>query len=424
MSNLEQVSALLDEETQSLLSAIGNHEAKALAAAVINSKPDEGYSIRQLETEMVARQGDDPAWRINSGTLADYCSRTLLPIGVVAREEEIINNRSRRVFQATEFGTERGLPFAGAVMEWSLAHPRNSVQQLLGITAVSGEAARSPALTFLLMQELVTSPQGKEISVSSIVKSLGEGIDGSRVIEDHLRRLEGEGFVELRTVVQDYNPIYTFDRDKADEITLTNDVSVAVREVLNDSPSNEQTLGEILELISNRHPKINLSDARRLLTYVTPGQRLPFLTLKDMNGTPTNQSAALVSDAGESLMKHYIDAVEASFDDSETFFRSFALDTISDPARFRFLMAKAREASNSTTSALSRNTVIGEIKEAGEISVAALRESLALKGHKVGSASLRRHLAGLVDAGLLVTSSKPLSKDLRRSATHYQVANV
>src|SRR3954453_20947203 len=113
MSSHEQKTASIDHESQALLSAVGNHEAKALVTAVINSQSDSGFSVRQLERQMITRQGENPGWPINSGTLADYCTESLLPNGVVAREEEAYGSRTRQVYSASDFGVERGLSFAG-----------------------------------------------------------------------------------------------------------------------------------------------------------------------------------------------------------------------------------------------------------------------------------------------------------------------
>jgi hypothetical protein len=161
MSSNEQAIPLIDNESQALLSGIGNHEAKSLVAAVINSQPTLGFSVRQLEREMTSRQGEAAAWCINSGTVADYMSESLSPIGAVAHEEEAYGTRTRKVYSASKFGIERGLPFAGAIMEWSLAYPENSVQKLLGITAVAGQSTRAPVTSYAIMQELLTRPKMK-----------------------------------------------------------------------------------------------------------------------------------------------------------------------------------------------------------------------------------------------------------------------
>jgi hypothetical protein len=421
MSSNEQAAALIDDETQALLSAIGNHEAKSLVTAVINSQPDLGFSVRQLEREMITRQGENPAWYINSGTLADYCTESLLPLGAVAREEEAYGSRMRRVYSASDFGIERGLPLAGAVIEWSLSYPKHSVQKLLGITAVAGESTRAPITSFLIMQELLTNPRDGEISSASISRSIGQ-YKNLRIAEDHLRRLEGEKLVELRTVVQDYNPIYKINRDEVKNTILTNDASIAVRDAWLASPKNEMTLNELLEVVAVRYPDLSPDRVRRLMTYVVPKQRLPFLEVTERNGAPINQSDVKLTASGRELMGAFVEAVDGSAKDEEGNYRKLALDVVSDASRFKSIMDKAKTSSNSASTALSRQVVLDEVKSAGEITVTQLREVLAAKGLKVGDATVRRILTAMSEQNQIQTELVPLSNSLKRKAVHYRVA--
>lgn len=422
MPNNEHISGLIDDASQALLSAIGNHEAKSLAAVVINSQPNSSFSVRQLEREMVSRQGDRPAWAINSGTLADYCTDTLFPIGAVAREDKKHGSRTGRVYSASEFGMERGLPFAGAILEWSLMYPNNSVQKLLGITAVAGESIRSPIMSFLIMQELVTNLGDAEISMGSIGRSLGQGIEESRVVGEHLRRLEGEKLVEVRTVVQDYNPIYKIDRDKANNIALTHDTSLAIRNTWLDSPGDEMTLGELLKAVSLRYPDLAQSEVRRVMGCVMPRQRLPFLEVTGRNGTPINHSVVGLTPDGRKLMDDFVEMVEASAQDEQHEFRKFAVGVISDEDKFGRLMDKAKKSSNSATKSLDRTVILDEIKLSGKMTVSEVREALALKGLNVGSASVRKYLSAMVEEKLIEPELSPLSESLKRKAVHYRVA--
>jgi len=423
MSNNEQAAALIDDESRGLLSAIGNHEAKTLVTAVINSQPSLGFSVRQLEREMVTRQGENPSWHINSGTLADYCTESLLPIGAVAREEEVYGSRMRRVYSASDFGVERGLPFVGAVMEWSLAYPQHSIQKLLGITAVTGESARAPITSYLIMQELLTNPTDGEISIASISRSIGYDKD-LRIAEAHLQRLEGEKFVEIRTAVQDYNPIYKIHRDAAEDTILTNHVAMAVRSAWLESPNDEMSLSQLLEVMAVKHPDLPYDEVRRLMTYVVPKQRLPFVEVTERNGTPINQSEVRLTGEGRELMGAFVDVVEASENDEEGKYRKLAVDVVSDFDRFKTLMTKAKTSSSLATAALNRNVVIDEIKSAGEITVSQLQEALTLRGIKVGAATIRRYLTVMAEEKLLQTTLTPIANGLKRTAVHYRVTST
>lgn len=421
MSSNEHVDTLIDVESQALLSAIGNHEAKSLLAAVINSQPNSGFSARQLTREMVSRQGDNPAWAINSGTINDYCAETLLPIGAVARQDEAYGSRLRRVYSASEFGMERGLPFVGAILEWSLAYPGHSVQKLLGITAVTGEAVRSPVMSFLIMQELVTNPCDAEISIASIGRSLGRGINDTRIVEGHLQRLESEKLVELRTVVQDYNPVFKINRFTAEDTTLTNGISIAIRDIWLDSPKDEMILSEVVDAVSAKYPDLAPDSVRSVMSYVVAKQRLPFLEVTDRNGTPIDQTAVELTKDGKRLLGAFVEVIEASQDVGQDKYKKSALKIISDKNSFRLLMDKAKKSSNAATTALNRNVVMDEIKASGQVTVTQLREALAGKGTKVSAASVRVFLSAMTEANLLQAESTPLAKDLKRKAVHYRL---
>lgn len=419
MLNNEQIDSLIDAESQALLSGIGNHEAKTLVAAVINTQPTLRFSVRQLEREMVTRQGEVPSWRINSGTVADYVSDCLLPIGAVAREEEAYGTRTKKVYSASEFGIERGLPFAGAIMEWSLAYPDNSVQKLLGITAVAGQATRAPIASYSIMQELVTHPGNTEINIASLSRSIGDGND-LRIANDHLLRLEGEKLVELRTVVQDYNPIYKIDREKAISITLSHAISNAIRESWLGAPTDEMTLDQLLAITSEKYPNLASNEIRHWMTYVVPKQRLPFLEVIDRNGAPISQSDAKLTDKGREIIGALVEAIEASQNDEQQNFRNLAVEVVSDADKFRTLMNKAKASSGFASKLLSKNVILEEVQSAGEITVTQLREALATKGIKVGTASVRRYLTVMTEEGVLQTQLAPLSNSLKRTVVHYR----
>lgn len=411
----------LDYDTQELLAAVGNHEAKSLAAATVNAQPGRWFSINQLRDELVTRQGAPAEWPINSGTVADYCAQTLVPLGAVIQERFMYKGRSTLAFHATKFGMEKGLPFNGGTFEWSLEHPRHSVQKLLGITAVSGEYIRGPVFSYLIMRELVSRQDGGEVSMASVSSSLTGVASHSTAMRKHLNRLEDEELAVVRTNMQNYNPIFEIDDDKLRAIVLTSPVSLAVRTICEQSDSREMSLQQLLDAASKNHPEVPLQKVRLLMNAVVALHKLPFLKVTNRNGTPIDHSTVELTDEGKRIIGDFIEMMEASINDDDAHFRDFALKVVESPEKYGTLMDKARRTSNFANPVANKELIISVLENHGSLTISALRENLASQGYKVGTASLSRYMRQMAEEGSVHEENRPISKNMRRKARQYEI---
>lgn len=173
---------LSDEQMGNLLSAVGNHEAKAITLILMRN--GNIYDRGNLYREVLNSQGKNKGWIIDRHGPLQYCSHSLAPIGLVAME--IINpDLSIYGYAITEDGKELGIPLAGLLLDFSERH--NIPLNLLFGSTVSnskekttqieeGEVRfrkRPPLTTLKILYELLTSPNLPIRSVD-LQKRIGE----------------------------------------------------------------------------------------------------------------------------------------------------------------------------------------------------------------------------------------------------------
>src|SRR3989344_5311749 len=127
---------LSDEELGNLISAVGNHEAKAITLGLM--LPGNTYSAYQLYKGIIGLQGEDMGWNISDRVPFGYCQSTLYPIGLVA--QELIDPDLKTVgFMKTSRGRNEGDALAGLTLDFSLRYPEFSLQDFFGNTASSSK---------------------------------------------------------------------------------------------------------------------------------------------------------------------------------------------------------------------------------------------------------------------------------------------
>lgn len=162
---------LTDQEIGNLISAVGNHEAKAITLLAI--RDGRIYSSGDLHRAVLSAQGEKVVWRMHNTLPFDYCSQSLAPIGLVVRG--LVNPDfpdSPWGYQLTDDGKSKGIPLCGLLLDWSRKHDV-SLMQLFGSTSSpsslketfktkeGGEIEfrkRAPITILKILYELITSP--------------------------------------------------------------------------------------------------------------------------------------------------------------------------------------------------------------------------------------------------------------------------
>lgn len=182
---------LSDREVYGFISAFGNNEAKALLLTAM--KNGKTYTKSTLHTKMIEIQGENPSWIQNKGGAFQYCEDTLVPIRVIRK---VVNPGVPRGVVIEKYGKEKGVPFAGALLQWSLEH-ETSLYQAFGITASKylkreggDEKKRSAETRLRILEALLVN--NKILSQAELADLLKED---SHLVAHHLDSLSESGII-------------------------------------------------------------------------------------------------------------------------------------------------------------------------------------------------------------------------------------
>lgn len=198
---------LSDEQMGNLLAAVGNHEAKAITLILMRN--GNIYDRTGLHREVINAQGKNKGWKMDRSGPFQYCSHSLAPIGLVAKET-LNSDLSTYGYQITEDGKELGIPLAGLLLDFSERH-NISLSELLGSTLSSSSKEkimqtekeetdfkkRSPSTTLKIFYELLTS-SSLPIREADLGKRIGE--KNSFNLTSHLIRLSKLGLIEYKAI--------------------------------------------------------------------------------------------------------------------------------------------------------------------------------------------------------------------------------
>lgn len=189
---------LSEREIFSLISAFGNNESKALLLIAI--KDGNIYSDKDLFERMISLQGKKPVWKMHKNVPFQYCKDSLAPIGRVAKE--VLNgDLSTYGFMVTEYGKNFGVPFAGALLDWSLKHPNFSFYQMLGMTASRyskegqrEDKKRAPETRLKILKAIVENGD-KSLSVTQMANIVKEN---PHAVKKHISALAKSGVLSKK----------------------------------------------------------------------------------------------------------------------------------------------------------------------------------------------------------------------------------
>ena len=247
---------LPDEEMGNLISAIGNHEAKALTLGLM--EPEHIYSSGDIHRRIIGAQGNSAGWKMNQRGPFNYCQFSLAPVGLVA-QELMDSDLKTTGFMKTRKGEVEGDALAGLILDFSLKYPEFSVQDFFGGTPSSSKVQetsegieykkRAPMTRIKIFWELLSSelPARK----ADFVNKIGESPE---TIQTHLRALGDAKIISYESVGHD-KP-YTYYKASEDApieppepfkkyATMTS----FVYGLLRDNPDREWTADDVAEEI-------------------------------------------------------------------------------------------------------------------------------------------------------------------------------
>ncbi|GAC1391479.1 MAG: hypothetical protein NVSMB46_04110 [Candidatus Saccharimonadales bacterium] len=247
---------------EDMLSAFGNHEAKALL--LIAMEPGRFYSADDLHKLYMNIQGGTTAWKTDRKLQYNYCVYSLDPIGMVAQQQED-PIRDAKGYTVTEFGYDLGRPFAGHLLDFSAS--LGISLQILGRTNTSGQKEeRSPVDSANLIDFLVKSKTPK-IRVADVLESMGQSKSNRISITPHLQRLAEAGLITFAAAGESFNVIYerTDTTEAPDLCTLRNQRvgEIVLGHIVDLKPGQSVSLNELEMLLVDNFPGIYRDRRRR-----------------------------------------------------------------------------------------------------------------------------------------------------------------
>lgn len=190
---------LSDDEMGNLISAVGNHEAKAITLGMMESNVV--YSAGDISRRLTQVQ-EGKGWNIDRTVMFGYLGKSLCPIGLVANE--VINpDLSRFGYIKTDYGKQQGDALAGILLDFSLRHPEISLFDVFGSTQSRSKPQetsniefrkRAPITRLKLFWELIT--RDLPVRVVDIMNALD---DPGSTVTAHLVDLSETGILSFES---------------------------------------------------------------------------------------------------------------------------------------------------------------------------------------------------------------------------------
>ncbi len=198
---------LTEEQMGNLISAVGNHPAKAMT--LLTMSDGNIYSEGDLHETLLSYQGEPIGWSMSRPVPFNYCTDSLAPIGLVTKE--VLNSDlSTYGYQITDYGRRIGIPFCGLMLDWAEKHDvslitlwgktGSSSRPMKTIEAVTGEDSefkkRAPITTLKILFELLTTPD-PSMRVVDLQNRINEPL---QTISGHLVRLDRADLIQYRSI--------------------------------------------------------------------------------------------------------------------------------------------------------------------------------------------------------------------------------
>jgi len=349
---------LSDELLGNLLSAVGNHEVKALVLWLM--KPGHSYSAGDLRRELRAAQTTPVGWDVGHSVAWGYCKETLEPLGLVA-PEAMNSDLIPSAYAVTPLGEECGKPLAGALLNFSETHACSPIK-LFGGTAAAGAKRRETSdpdvyayrqrasITRLgIFRKLLS--QDHPIRATDLATAVSCDHAG---VNRHLKALARSGIVDfesaekanfIRYKCNAYAPA-TVPHAYRYEVTLTRNVFDVIRQTENDTFTKDDIIWELRTVRQGQKiPSATVSGILRMLA--NDG----YLITDEFRGEVRSKVSLTASRWG--MVSELVQLID-SFQELDPVVlrdgRRMGQKILADPVRVTRLMQSARDASPRKTS--------------------------------------------------------------------------
>lgn len=266
---------LSDTEMGNLLSAFGNHEAKAITLVAMS--PGIIYTADDLYGRIMELQGGRKGWRIHKKGLFYYCRYSLSPIGLVT-QEVIDPNLNTFGYIKSDYGEETGVPLAGLLLKFSEAHPKHSLLDFFAKTGSTSKQVnaedgsetkkRAPITRFKIFWELATLDT--PIRLVDLIKQIGELQNAPG---EHIDVLMKNGLISYEAR-ESAKPVsfYKLSPDHPRDLPVKGrhpTLETFIYQALLDNPDKEWTAGSMADLyLEKTEKKIDIKNLMSMTSVV------------------------------------------------------------------------------------------------------------------------------------------------------------
>ncbi len=408
---------LPEERLFELLSAFGNHEAKALTLIAMGN--GNIFSEGDLHRTVIDHQEKQKKWDAGHGVPFNYCKHSLSPIGLVTKEV-LDPDLSTYGYQAMEYGRTTGVDLAGILLKWSYNHPNVSLYQMLGSTNSPGSKTkteedrnRSPQTRYKIFFELATNPDSR-IRQADVINALGMD---QAVIEPHIRSLGKTGIITYEHSM--HGKAHAFFRLKethpANEptayrrvITLTSHVYSLLKDNQGQAfLSSEDLIQQLLDRFPN-YQNLNLEYIRDCIRNICTDLERQGYAERNKFSQKFQSEITLTDEQREAMLSliEILDRFQMGDVEIRKMGREFAQRVMADPNLFSTLMLKAKEASpsaNRQSREQSNSDILSIIANSHGITVSDLQTEYQKRtGKQVDRKTIDADVLNLAKQGLLM----------------------
>lgn len=430
------------EQSLEWLTFAGNDERKLLILLALDSA-NEPLGRSALYHELQARSAP---YGIQGDLSApfQFCGKSLARIGAVESAETIALMFGERPVTASGFaitsqGHEFGVPFAGALLDWSARHRELSLSEVFGNTA-SKSGTGAPLTRYAVLHDLAAAPDSPE--GPSVQYLAGHLAVSSETRQRTVDRLEGNGIVTVESTRRDNkrrfritNPNYvedrhhrSFDRLKPASKIIFNGLQAASQ--IKDVWGKD----EFLNLLVALNPEIDeatVSTVRqRFAEALDPEPTYLKRNIERLDGRlyEAHSKVTIAPDKRQAVKEliTVIDALCGNDQNTIDVAREKADEIFSDSEEVASLWKKAFESSNHAIhDEHFRQRIVQLVHAAGKsATVDSVRLSYHTEtGRNIARQTMQKWLDRLVANGMLAVETSPPRTKLKRELTnHYSVS--
>lgn len=422
-----------------LLNYAGNDERKLLILLSLN---DSDQALGKTELYRKLEEKCDQNIPGDLSAPFQFCQSSLVKAGLVQPKKATALKFGKYPmevsgFEITQHGKELGVPFAGALLEWSLNNPNLSLDQVLGHTGGNFDA-RAPYISYSTLYDLVTSPENPSgPSIVNLNPEPGISYKSSQNAIDRFKQVNivdvESSFHENKRQFRIITPKYIEGERKRSFENLKEETKILFRSF--EAAYKVKDLwgqDEFLRLVNEINPNLDENTVKniriRLENALAPQSYNLNGVIEDVSGKIYEGSSKVSLKAEKQTAVEKLVTIIDQFSDTDSLsvdkYITVAEAIYDDTNKVSSLYNKGYENSNqAVTDEKFERRIINIIRSSGELATTAsiTKEYSAESGRKINPQTVRSLLNDLISRDVISYEVLPKSKLKQQPVRHYSV---